>query len=169
MPPVDPLGQQPVPQSPPEAPGIPGEVPGMPGGAPGALSQEQMKGNLQDLMSKIEGKYQDFNSQKFASGNKAREQQSEALRQVFDLLQSLGIDPSNVEEVKAFLDQIRETNPELSQQLEVALEALLGTEDEDLVPMQEEMPVSEELPLGQEGMPLEENMNINNETPPETV
>lgn len=34
------------------------------------LSQEQMRANLQEMAGNIESKYQDFNSQKFASKNK---------------------------------------------------------------------------------------------------
>ena len=138
----------PAPESPQGAPGIPTE-------APGELSQEQMKANLQELMAKIDAKYQDFNTQKFSSDNKLKEQRSAALRQVFDLLQSAGVDPSNPEEVRGFLDDLKGQNPELSQQIEKVLQELLGEE-----------PAPEAEP---EVAPLE-NMNIQqNEESPETL
>lgn len=123
---------------------------------PGEVPQDQMRVNLQDLMSKIEGKYQDFNSQKFASDNKLKVQQGESLRQVFDLLESMGIDPSNVEQVREFLARIKESNPELSSQLEIALGSILG--DEAVGPE----PITEGEPLT--------NMNINiNDQPQENI
>jgi len=124
------------------------------------LPQEQMKTNLQDMMAKIENKYQDFNSQKFASDNKLMEQQGGTLRQVFDLFESMGVDPSNVEEVRALLDKIKETNPELSQQLEIALGSVLGEEP----PVEGEVPVEGEIVEEVPGqiMPEGSNMNMNN-------
>lgn len=112
---------QPVPVAPTPAP-----VPDT--GGPTPLSQDQMKANLRDMMSKIESKYQDFNTQKFSLGNQSQEMQSQALRQLFDLFKSVGVDPTKPEEVKAFLDKVRQSNPELSQQIESALNGLLGAD-----------------------------------------
>ena len=145
----------------PVAPASPAPVPGIPASplagesVGGGLSQEEMVKNLEELMAKIEGKYQDFNSQKFATNNKLQESKSETLRQIFDVFESLGIDVNNVEEVRAFLDKLRESNPELSQQLEQALQTVLGDEvapaPSDVVPVPET-----------EGL-LSDNMNINND------
>lgn len=153
-----------VPQMP-MAPMAPGQSTPM-GGAPMEgqqalmLSQEQMKTNLQDLMAKIENKYQDFNSQKFASDNVLMEQQGGVLRQLFDLFESMGVDPSNIEEVRALLDKIKAINPEMSQQLETALNSVLG--DDVSVPVKGEVDVSgQELPVN--------NMNMNNEIPQEKL
>lgn len=130
-------------------------VPASPEVAPAGLSQDQMKTNLQDLMSKIEARYQDFNAQKFSSSNKIQAQQGDTLRGIFDLLETSGVDPSNPEEVKAFLDQIRASNPELAKQLEEVLQSVLGEETA-------EPEVTEEIPS--------ENMNMNPDaTPPEAI
>lgn len=98
------------------------------------LSQDEMKTNLQDLMSKIEGKYQDFNTQRFSSENKLKGQEGDALRVLFDLFESAGVDPSNPEEVRMFLDNIKQNNPELAQQLEQVLQSILGEEQPELIP-----------------------------------
>lgn len=149
-------------QSIPPAPASPEAVPGIPE-APvsGGLSQEQMKTNLRDMMAKIESKYQDFNSDKFSSDNQIKEQQSESLRQIFDLFQSAGVDLSNVEEVRAFLDDLRTKNPELSQQIEQVLQNVIG---EDPLAQSDEAPIAP----GPEGIPPG-NMNINNEEPPQNL
>lgn len=147
---MDPLQQSPIappPVSPVEA-----------GAAPTNLSQEQMVASLQDLMEKIQSKYQNFNSQRFASDNKLNEMKSEALRAFFDMLQNVGIDPNSPEQVKAFLDKIRETNPELHSQIEKALNELLGEEE-----------AIETGEISQNGM-TPENMNINkNEAVQESI
>lgn len=90
------------------------------------LSQEQMIVNLQDLAGKIETKYQDFNSQKFASNNKLEVKKREALKEVFDIMETAGIDLTNPEEVKGFLDSLKEKNPELYQIVEQSLETLFS-------------------------------------------
>ena len=98
------------------------------GGVPATpeLSQEQMKSNLQDLMSKIQGKYQDFNSSKFAAANKTVAQRSAAMRQLFQMFEAMGVDPSNAKQLKDYLTKLKQSNPEVYQQVEDALEALLG-------------------------------------------
>lgn len=146
---MDPLNVQPAPASPPAVP-VGEETPTSSG-----LSQEQMIANLQGLMEKINGKYQDFNSDKFSADNQIKEQRSQSLQQLFDLLQSAGVDPSNVEEVKAFLDSMKEKNPELAQQFEQALQILLG---------QEEAP-SDEVPEESQNM----NINTSDATTPQNL
>ena len=143
---------QPAPTSPPSVPGIPTGI--------NELPQEQMRTNLQDLMSKIDNKYQDFNAQKFSSDNATKEGEGEVLRQIFDLLQAKGIDPSNVEQVKAFLDKIKEQDPGLYQQIEEALKGLIG-ENTQVPPENQE--ISQDFNEAPKGIDPSENMNINNE------
>ena len=138
-----------IPPLPPSPAGIPGE----------ALSQDQMKGNIQDLMGKIQGRYQDFNSSTQDATAGLEGQKELTLKEIFDLLRSIGIDPSNVEQVNAFLEKIKATNPELYQQIEKSLETLMGTGDaapEDVTQGAGEIPPG--------------NMNINtNETPQQNL
>ena len=131
-------------------PASPAEVPGVPDNST-QMSQEQMRTNLQDLMSKIDGKYQDFNAQNFSVNKQSQEQKSEVLRQIFDLFQQTGVDPSNVDEVGAFLNSIKEKNPELYQQIITVLENLIGednTTSEDTQPTDESQPGTEGTPGG---------------------
>lgn len=141
---MDPLNPSvaPAPESPEVAPTMLG--------APEGLSQEEMRANLQEMMEKIQEKYQDFNAQKFSSEGKSKELQSQALREIFSILESMGVDPSSPESVNAFLEDLRATNPELAEQIEAALKSVLGEEVE-----------SEEAPVTEEALPPEaENMNI---------
>ena len=124
---MDPLTQQVPPQQAPQPvqnPSTGPDVPSTPASA--GLSQDQMKANLQQLMSKIQSKYQDFSTQKFSHNVQMQKQKSKSLRQLFDLFQSQGVDPNSPEEVKSFLDKIKGNNPELYQQLEQALLVLIG-------------------------------------------
>src|SRR3990167_10099633 len=145
---MDPLNQTvaPAPASPEQAPAI--------SGTPEGLSQEEMRANLKGMMEKIQGKFQDFNAQKFSSGNKSKELQSQALREIFSILESMGVDPSSPEEVNAFLEDLKTKNPELAQQIETALKSVLGEEVESV-----EEPATEEA-TPEEATP-EVNMNTN--------
>ena len=98
------------------------------------LSQEQMRENLQGMAEKIEGKYQDFNSQNFVSKNKMELKKREALKEVFNIMETAGIDLSNPEDVKMFLDSLRDKNPELSQIIESSLEELFSEDSSEQVP-----------------------------------
>lgn len=123
---------------------------------PPASSPEEMRANLEDIKAKLDGKFQDFNSSKFSTDNQMKDQQGQILGLLFDLLEKEGVDPSNPEEVKAFIENIKVQNPELGDQLEQALQVILG----------DEVPPSDQVPLE------EDNMNINNtpnDTPPQSL
>jgi hypothetical protein len=138
--------QEPAPSFAP-APASPEGVVGVEGGMP----QEQMKANLQDMLSKIDNKYKEFDDSKFSSDNIAAKKKSEALSELFSILQSKGIDPNDPEELKAYLDDIQSRDPELYKQIVGGIEAILGPQE------------------GTEALPSD-NMNINqNEVPQENV
>jgi len=117
---MDPQAQEfnPAPASPPEVGGAPTPV-------EGGMSQEMMRDNLEALMNKIQERYASIKGQRSANAETLMEQKSIALKEVFDLFQSMGIDPNNVNEVRDFLDSIKNSDPELSQKIESALESLL--------------------------------------------
>ena len=141
----------PVPTSPAGVPGIP------PTADETALGQEEMKARLAEVMAKLEGKYQQFDAGKFGTENKMAQMKSDALSELFSMLQSKGIDPNNPEELKGFLDKIKEGNPELYQQIVGALNAIIGSE-EQMNPNVGEQPD----PNSIESVPETNNMNINN-------
>jgi len=128
----------------------------------GEMSQDEMRSNLEAMMSKIDTKYQDFKTQKDSTETSIQEQNNETLRQFFDILQQAGIDPSNVEEVRGFLDKIKASNPELYQKIESALQSIIGDESVD----QNSEEIIGETPVDSSQL----NMNINNnETPQENL
>lgn len=89
-------------------------------------SQEQMYQDLQELMTKIESQYQRFST--LNNQNKAQVQQKKdlMLQEIFDMFVDNGIDPNNAEDVSAFLDSIKQNNPELYQLVEKALQDLMS-------------------------------------------
>lgn len=132
------------------APVSPTEVPTIPNTPTQSLSQDEMRNNLKNMMDKIDTKYQNFQTSQFSYDNQNAQAKSQALREVFDLLQSAGVDPSNVEQVQQFLDEIKTKSPELYQQVVKVLQDI----------------ISEDINNGGEtDQPetLPSNMNINNE------
>ena len=97
------------------------------------LSQEQMRANLQEMAGNIEGKYQDFNSQNFVSKNKMELKKREAIKEVFNIMETAGIDLNSPEDVKMFLDSLREKS-ELSQIIESSLEELFSEDSSEQIP-----------------------------------
>lgn len=93
------------------------------------LSQDQMRSNLADMMAKLEVGHQNLTSQSASSDLKVKQYRNEALRQVFDILEQAGVDPTDPEAVRAFLDNIKTENPELAMQIEEIIDSILGDED----------------------------------------
>lgn len=123
---------------------------------PSAMSQEDMKANLADMMDKVQERYRDLNAKVFMNKNQAEDARKEMLREVLQLFEEAGVDVTNQESIKAFLDNIAETNPDMYELLVFALEGLMQGEEE--VGM-EELPLeateefeTEEMPLDQSAM-----------------
>ena len=114
-----------------------GQVPGlegsMSGAMPGDMSSEQMASPeemaaLKDKMDEIEAKYRDMNAQSFANKNQSDSFKQDLLVEVFKAMQDAGIDVSDVNSVKQFLDQLQQSNPDL---YEIFIEAFNGLLGED--------------------------------------
>lgn len=130
----------------------------------GEMSQDQMKSSLQDLASKIEEAYQQFNTQQFVSKNTADVKKRDSIKEVFDMLSQAGVDLSNPESVKSFLDSLKEKNPELYQIVEASLEALFSDDSNPTPDESAGSPISAptQIPtdVGQNNMNINPNENI---------
>ncbi len=109
---------------------------------------------LMDLIGAIEGNLGKLNTAKFTTGNAAEAAKSDAIRQVFSILQSAGIDLTDPEAVAQFLQRMKELNPEIGALLEESLNSLFGVEQEEpeMDPNYETLPedVREPVPGGPE-------------------
>jgi hypothetical protein len=120
------------------------------------MSQEEMKANLQQMLSELMAKYGDYNAQHFAVANKIQEGDGQMLGDLFDFFTKIGVDPSSPEEVGSYLQKLRSVSPELADQLETLLKRVLmkneggDTGDESEQPMEAstETPQSEQQELG---------------------
>ena len=151
-------------------------VPPMPQGGEGSMMppmptaqpvSEEQKQELLDLIQGIREKLGSFNAQSFAGNNKVDRTRRELLRQVFEALQKSGIDLTNRESVAAFIEKLREQSPELADQFEEAISALLG--ETDFAPPSDP---NASMDLGVPPPPLDQNNNENinlNEKLPQNI
>ena len=142
---------------------------GAPTQAP-VLSQQQMKMNLQQLMAKINQKYQGFSQNNFTSKINSKKQKDQVLRSIFDFFTQAGVNPSDPQAVGNFLNKLKSSSPELYQQLMSVLQTVMGG---DSPTSSSSTPVS---PQGvasvppQGTPPTSPNMNINtNATPQQNI
>jgi hypothetical protein len=108
----------------------------------------EQRQQLMDLIEATKGKVSELNTALFSSQNASEQARSEALREVFAILQQAGVDLQDPQSVADFLAKIREVNPEVAQMLEESLEALL---------------------TGEAPAPADNNMNLENEALPEDI
>lgn len=157
------------PQEPTSPAGIPpmSEVPSMNPPAPasplgvGDMPQDQMKSNLQDLMAKLQAKKQETETSMFDIGKKAKESKSQLFNEIYDFFQKNGVDPSNPEQVKEFLDKLKEANPEVFQQVSDILNQIMADDSE-----QPDISGAPEDGINSEVAPDNMNMQTNETIPP---
>jgi hypothetical protein len=110
-------------------------VPGMPSNPTGQemATPDQMT-EIKDLMDKIEEKYRQMNAEAFAGGNQTEAQKKELVAEVFKALQQAGIDLTDVNAVRQFLDDLQLSNPDLYDLFVSSFEGLLGKEQTGAIP-----------------------------------
>lgn len=86
----------------------------------------EQKQALIDLVNQVRAKLGAFHAHNFAAQNKLETMRSAMLKQVFEKLQMAGVDLTSQESVAKFLMELKQENPELAQNFEKAMEALLG-------------------------------------------
>lgn len=86
---------------------------------------EEKKQALLDMINVVREKLGSFNATKFAGDAKIESLRSSLLQQVFEKLQLAGVDLTSQESVAAFIERLKQTNPELAVNFEKAMDVLL--------------------------------------------
>ena len=107
---------------------IPGsEVPASPAEAEVELSEDEMRADLDGTMADLKNKRGAINSESYISKNKIDSVKAGLIQQIFAMLQEIGVDPTNMESIQAFISQLEKDDPELLRLFNIAFEALEGT------------------------------------------
>ena len=102
-------------------------MPGMPGGAPmDDMSEEEMRADLDSTLSDIKNKRGAVNAEFYVSKNKLEAAKGEMVKSIFDILKNVGVDPTNLESIQAFIQQLETEDPDLLQLFNMAFDALAG-------------------------------------------
>ena len=124
------MGGTATPPNTPDMSSLPGQQPSDQGQP--QQSGEEMKAQLESMFSELEDEYRKLTSSKFSLDNSAEQSRIAALRQILGVLQNMGIDPNNQDQVKAFLDQLQQQDPDLLAIFDKAMNGLLGQQPTDL-------------------------------------
>ena len=113
------------------------------------VSEEQME-ELRNLAEEVNARFAKLKSIIFATKNKSETLKKEVLGEVFEKMAMAGINLEDQSSVAEYINRIRETNPEIADQFEYAMDTLMG----------DEMPMDEQKGLEE---PVEMNNEMNNE------
>jgi len=108
------------------APPVAPEVPGVPG--EGEFVSEEKRQGLLSMIEDIRGKVGEANAAGFATDNMQDVNRSEALQQVFSMMQEAGVDLTDPQSVGEFIEKLRESNPDMAALFEESMNQLLGGE-----------------------------------------
>ncbi len=93
-------------------------------GSPMASPQQQQQ--LLDMIDATRGKLGELNAAHFAQQNSSEAERLGALKEVFSMLEQAGVNLNDPQSVGAFLDKIKQLNPQMFQLFESSLQSLLG-------------------------------------------
>lgn len=141
-------------------PGQPLQSQGMPTGQdpasmPGQeFASPEERQQLVDLLEATRGKMSSIRTTEFAGANSKDAAKLDALRELFSMMQSAGVDLTSAESVNVFLEKIKGANPNMAEDFEDALDALLG--DDSIVSDQmsgDSMAAPEKMTSGNDTLP----------------
>jgi hypothetical protein len=139
--------------------GLQGGMPN-PQGAPmgemqsSAPAPADAKEKLKEMMSAVDQKMMGLTDKMTEGDQISEEQKMEVLSYLFEMLQERGIDPGDQEAVSAFLEELKQINPDLFGIFESIIDSVLGEEggemeEEGAIPPAQNFP---NLAGGSEGM-----------------
>ena len=132
-------GEMPAPEM-----GAPGAEMGMPGaemempGAemPGPLDEAQMRADIERDFATVKSKAAELHTQNYINRNKIRQAKMQLMKQVFDILEGMGVDPNNLDSINNFLSKLEKQDPDLVELFEMVINGM--SPDEEAAPAPEE-------------------------------
>lgn len=101
------------------------------------MASPEQRQQLLDMIDDIRGKMNETNTAIMSSDNAVEEARLDALKEVFSILQGVGVDLTDPSSVSAFIDKVK-SQTGLGKLLENALTALLGDQPQPLSPTDDE-------------------------------
>lgn len=111
----------------------------------GALATPEQMQELKQLLATVQSANSKLVSQKLVDRNEINVAKEQLMKQLFGLMQEAGVDPGNPASVKAFLQQLEQSNPDLLEMFETAFRGFTAGQPGAQAPM----------PEGEEGMMAE--------------
>ena len=151
MPGSAPMPPEMPPQVPPSSMPAPAMGPGEMSSGGQQFASDEQKQQLLDLIQQIREKVAETNANTFAGGNQTQRVKMDALKEIFDLLRSSGVDLTDPAAVQKFIDDLKSFSPDIGQMFEDAMNDLLGgpgenTEQPSPMDMPDVTPPNETIP-----------------------
>lgn len=96
------------------------------------MSEEEMRLDLEKDLSEIKTARGAINTEQIISQNTLQESRDKLIRVFFEILNDLGIDPSDLEAISNFLQLLEQKDPDLASLFQSAFEGLMMQEGQGL-------------------------------------
>lgn len=94
----------------------------------GAQPGQDFNGKLQEEMVGLDTMKQDIQAKQAISQQRLQEVKAELIQSLFEMLQGLGVDPSNIDSIREFLQNLERQDPDLAEIFQIAFTGLVGEE-----------------------------------------
>ena len=89
-------------------------------------SSESFRSDLNAKLERVSMREQGLNTNKIINQNRLNEFKVGLMQDIFKILQDSGVDPSNLDSINQFLQELDKRNPDLRELFEYALNGILG-------------------------------------------
>ena len=100
----------------------------------GEMTEEQMRADLTTGRDQVVNKERELNASRIFNKNSLKEEKMKSLKQLFEMMEDNGVDPTNLESIGEFVQKLEKENPDLAIMFEKAFSELSNIEGEGAIP-----------------------------------
>jgi len=90
------------------------------------MTASQMRLDLEQDLAGLKAKRNAIGTEDIVSKNMMDKEKNELIRSLFKMMQDAGVDPSDLEAISSFLQNLEQQNPDLAELFKTAFEGLTG-------------------------------------------
>jgi len=98
------------------------------------MSSEEMRSDLESEHKRVLDKKAELDSNKVIGEVELKEMKTQIIKEMFSALESVGVDPNDLESISEFLQKLYEQDPDLYELFNAAFNGLMGEEEIGVAP-----------------------------------
>jgi len=98
------------------------------------ITNQVKKSEIDRSLRDLDERNRALNSNQIIQNNKLEQTKAQLIKSLFGMLKELGVDPTNLDSIRQFLQMLEEKDPDLAEMFQLGFNGLLGEEEQPATP-----------------------------------